>query len=104
MVWGTLVFTVFEMMLNILYARRFISYTLQEQLRDTLPSALLSGFMFLCITLAGQLPLTLSPLVWLLLKIVLGIVIYTSTAQLLKLEGWRETTAIIRQLFKHHKP
>nr|WP_275891403.1 lipopolysaccharide biosynthesis protein [Ruminococcus sp. OA3] len=84
---GRCINTVIASLLNAIPNRKLLDYSILDQIRDIIPSALLSIFMGLCVYLINL--LDISDYIKLSIQIPLGLLIYVSIAKVLKLECYR---------------
>lgn len=98
--WAYLIWMGFEMLLNIIYIRKIIGYKFREQLTDTLPYLIIAGVMYLLVEICGSYIAHLSPLPLLLIKVLIGIVVYLSLAAILRPSAWGESMEILDGLRK----
>src|SRR5699024_9673710 len=85
----TIITTHLGLFINTYYSGKEINYGTREQIKDMLPSYLLSFFMGGLVLLGGDF-LNLSPLITILLQITIGITIYISFSKLLNLKEFNE--------------
>ena len=93
-VWGGLVAALIGSFINAYPNRSLLNYRYEEQLKDVLPSLLLSLLMAALVYAAGYLPLTTAGTLF--VQISLGISIYFGLAYALKLESFRYLLHAIR--------
>jgi len=95
----TIITTHLGLFINTYYSGKEINYGTREQIKDMLPSYLLSFFMGGLVLLGGDF-LNLSPLITILLQITIGITIYISFSKLLNLKEFNEILVLIKSLFR----
>lgn len=101
MAYSLLISSVLSQLINSWPNKKLLEYGYLEQLRDILPSILLSVFMGFCINLVGL--LQLSNYVILIIQISIGVFIYVGASAILHLESYEYLMSIIRPFFKNSK-
>jgi len=100
-VWGQLLYLTFGMGVGMYHGKRLMNYRIGAQLRDLLPVALLTAAMWAGVAAAGWFFAGILTLGWLLLlKVMAGVAIYACGAWLFRLEAWRESCEIVREMTK----
>lgn len=92
--------TIIGVVINLLPSKKFINYSIFEQIKDVIPQFVLSLIMFSIVYFLGYL-LPFSPIVVLLLQILIGVVIYVGFAQLIGMEEMQTIKQILKKLFKN---
>ena len=92
--WGSLASAIIGSFVNAYPNRSLLDYRYEEQIKDVLPSLLLSLFMAGVVYVAGFLPLAAAAA--LAVQIVLGILVYFGLANFFKLECFRYLLHMIR--------
>lgn len=95
--WGQVVIFVSDMVVNTLAAKRYLpEWRLWSRVVDSLPLLAMTAVMIVAIGLFGRAVAGIVPLgLVLVLKIVLGALIYVALAQLLRIDAWRDMKEII---------
>lgn len=99
LVWAYVIWTGFEMAVNIIWVKKITGYTFREQLTDTVPYLLLTGVMYTAVMGTGLLLENYPLYASLLIKTGVGAVIYPLLAWIFKPKGWNETILIIKEVF-----
>ncbi|MDU3212249.1 lipopolysaccharide biosynthesis protein [Anaerococcus sp.] len=98
MAYSLLLTSVLSQIINSWPNRKLINYSYIEQLQDILPSILISVFMGICVSLVNIFKLPL--LIKLITQIILGVLIYISMSEFLKLESYKYIKNIAKSLIK----
>ena len=101
MTYSLLVSTLFSMIINSWPNKKLLNYSFLEQMKDILPSILLSVCMGACVSAIGLFQLPMLPL--LMLQIICGGGIYLLGSMLLKLEPFVYLLGIIMPILKRGK-
>lgn len=96
--WGAVISTLLSAVVNASPNRRLLDYGYLEQMKDVLPSILLSLVMFAAVYASGRLPLPALPL--LLVQVAIGAAVYAGLALLLRLESARYLLEMLQKLMK----
>lgn len=98
MAYTLLGYTLIDSFINAFPNRKLLNYNYFEQIKDMLPSILLSGVMGLavfCITFIG-----LSDIFTLLIQVLLGVIIYVVGAKIFKFESFTYLLNLLKNIFK----
>ncbi len=98
MVYGYLLWMAFEMVVNVVAARRFVKYSVGEIAADTLPSLGVTLIMMAAVVAVNALLPDMTLGVSLLIKIATGVAVYVAVNLLLRLPAWEDTVEVIRSL------
>ena len=98
MAYSLLLTSVLSQIINSWPNKKLINYSYIEQLQDILPSILISVFMGICVSLVNIFKLPL--LIKLIIQIILGVLIYISMSEVLKLESYKYIKNITKSLIK----
>ena len=98
MAYSLLLTSVLSQIINSWPNKKLINYSYIEQLQDILPSILISVFMGICVSLVNIFKLPL--LIKLIIQIILGVLIYISMSEVLKLESYKYIKNIAKSLIK----
>lgn len=98
MAYSLLLTSVLSQIINSWPNKKLINYSYIEQLQDILPSILISIFMGICVSLVNIFKLHL--LIKLIIQIILGVLIYISMSEVLKLESYKYIKNITKSLIK----
>lgn len=98
MAYSLLLTSVLSQIINSWPNKKLINYSYIEQLQDILPSILSSVFMGICVSLVNIFKLPL--LIKLIIQIILGVLIYISISEILKLESYKYIKNIAKSLIK----
>lgn len=98
MAYSLLLTSVLSQIINSWPNRKLINYSYIEQLQDILPSILISVFMGICVSLVNIFKLPI--LIKLIIQIILGVLIYISMSEFLKLESYKYIKNIAKSLIK----
>ena len=98
MAYSLLLTSVLSQIINSWPNKKLINYSYIEQLQDILPSILISIFMGICVSLVNIFKLPL--LIKLIIQIALGVLIYISMSEFLKLESYKYIKNIANSLIK----
>ena len=88
MLWGSVVIGIVAYYLNAFYSGRFLDYSMQEQIKDILPSFGVAAVMALIVLSLSY--VNLSPVVLLLLQLCVGFSIVVGLCELFKLDSYLE--------------
>lgn len=101
-VWGTVATIPFGLFVNAFPNKKIVGYSFSEQMRDIFPPFLLSALMFCIVSAIEEVGLS----VWgtLVIQILTGVVFYTGTSALLKLESYRYALGIIKPYISRFFP
>ncbi len=91
---SSIVSTVISCFVNAAPNKKLINYSYGEQIKDILPSLVLSAVMFLCVWAVSL--LNLSPFVTLLIQISFGIIIYLVLSYLTRMSPFLKVVEIIK--------
>lgn len=95
---GRCVATLISSFINAFPNKKLLGYSYTEQLKDMLPSFVLSLVMLACICFVTLLPI--NSIIQLIIQIVFGISIYISLAKLFKLECFEYIFKLVKQFTK----
>jgi hypothetical protein len=98
-VWGLVVISFMEMVVNFLVTTRFTSFTSSKFAATLLPPALIALAMYAAVH-ASTLTIPDNALLRLLVEVVTGIASYSLLSALFRLEAFGEVMAIVRRQFK----
>lgn len=98
MAYSLLLTSVLSQIINSWPNKKLINYSYIEQLQDILPSILISVFMGICVSFVNIFKLPL--LIKLIIQIILGVLIYISMSEVLKLESYKYIKNIAKSLIK----
>lgn len=98
MAYSLLLTSVLSQIINSWPNKKLINYSYIEQLQDILPSILISVFMGICVSLVNIFKLPI--LIKLVIQIILGVLIYISISEILKLESYKYIKNIAKSLIK----
>ncbi|WP_316498323.1 lipopolysaccharide biosynthesis protein [Intestinibacter bartlettii] len=98
MAYSLLLNSVLSQIINSWPNKKLIKYSYIEQLQDILPSILISVFMGICVSFVNIFKLPL--LIKLITQIVLGVLVYISMSEILKLESYKYIKNIAKSLIK----
>lgn len=98
MAYSLLLTSVLSQIINSWPNKKLINYSYIEQLQDILPSILISVFMGICVSLVNIFKLPI--LIKLIIQIILGVLIYISISEILKLESYKYIKNIAQSLIK----
>lgn len=93
--WSRVIQSIIALMINGHYTRKFLGYSMREQIMDCLPSFVLSVVMAASVAMA-ETQIQFGGIVDLILLILLGAAIYVSSNVLLGISAFRETAAFVR--------
>ena len=95
LVWGYLIYSILCLFLNLHYSKRIVDMTTFSQIRDVLPSWLLSLLMYLCV--CGYTKITDNLYAQLIGGIVIGIAVYLSGAYLFRFKEINEVKYMLNR-------
>lgn len=96
------VFTVLaSCFINAFPNKKLIDYSYLEQMKDIIPSFVVSIVMLACILLIGL--LKLNPLIIIMIQVVIGILVYILVSMLLKIKGYKLLFNIIKGFLSKKK-
>ena len=98
MVIGYIIWTLFEMIVNIIAARRFIAYNIREILQDTLPYLGITLLMFAGVSGLVYLFHGMTLGITLMVKILAGILLYVALNVLIRPQAWNDALQITKNL------
>lgn len=98
MAYSLLLTSVLSQIINSWPNKKLINYSYIEQLQDILPSILISVFMGICVSFVNIFKLPL--IIKLIIQIVLGVLVYISMSEILKLESYKYIKNIAKSLIK----
>lgn len=98
MVIGMVVTDVLSYFLNSFYTKRFIGYSIPEQMQDLFPYLLISALMGGIVFTVG-LPPSVGHFGQLVFKVALGISFYAAASHILKLRAFAELSGLVRSRF-----
>ena len=101
MLLGSVVIGWISYYLNAYYSGPYLNYTIWEQIKDILPSMLLSLGMAIVVFLVGLIPL--APYILLPIQIVIGAIIVFATCEITKLNEYLQIKDIALSLLKKEK-
>ena len=81
--------------------KKLVNYSYLEQIRDVLPSLIISLFMFGCVLAVGL--LKLPNVLLLLLQVVVGVVVYVAISVVFKLRAFRILWGMVKKLIPSKK-
>ncbi len=90
-------YDLYGVFVNMIQMSKYVSYSLKEQLKDMLPAFLLSGIMVACVLL---IPMFDSLILTLLLKVLVGIVVYIVGSVVFKIETFHYLVSVVRDMIK----
>lgn len=93
--WAHVVFVTFDTLLYVYFSKKYLGTSVIRQIRSVLPYLLLTATMFLCVISVGWLFPSLAVVWILIIKVVVGAVVYISLAHAFRLEAWRDTSEIL---------
>jgi len=76
--------------------KKLIDYSYFEQMRDILPSFVLSAVMFICVLLVGMIGLT--PIITLALQVIAGVIIYVGVSATLKMAPFMQLLGVLKSV------
>lgn len=94
----SLIVTLIEFIILSLYVKRHFNYNYVDQLKDFVPTIILSVFMGICVFFIGY--INISSIMILFLQVDLGVIIFIVGSKLLRLEGFNYIKVIIFELIK----
>lgn len=100
--WGMVIASACEMLLNVGATMRYAGISARKLLHTLLPIVLLTATMFIATIGVGEYLPTMSIALRLVIKILLGVVIYAGGAALMQMEAFGEVRTILRQFYKKH--
>lgn len=98
LVWALLIVGIISTFINSWPNRKLLNYSLSEQIKDIIPSLIISLLMGAIVYFIGYLPF--NPLLILFIQIITGIFIYVISAYLLKMECFFYLINMIREMIK----
>lgn len=101
MLWGSVLTGIFAYYLNAFYSGRFLNYNIEEQIKDILPSFLVSAFM--AIAIWGISYLSFPPVLLLLLQILTGFLMIVVICEIFKVDSYIEIKEIIMTYIKQYR-
>lgn len=101
MAWAGVGTGVFSLLLNILPNRKLLNYGYIEQLKDVVPSWLMSGIMLVLVRLVGLLELPI--LLELVVMVMVGVVSYVAMSAVFKVESFGYILNILRPMLEKFK-
>ena len=96
--WGAVISTIFAAFVNAAPNKKLLNYSNLEQMKDLLPTLLLSLLLFISVSSLSKLPLT--PILTLGIQCILGIIIYFGLALLFKMESMNLIRSQLQQILK----
>ncbi|MEE1047854.1 MAG: polysaccharide biosynthesis C-terminal domain-containing protein, partial [Clostridia bacterium] len=91
--------TLLSFFVNATPNKKLIDYSYFEQIKDILPSLLISVVMFVCVVMLGTLKLNVLALV--LIQVVIGMVLYFVLSEIFKIRPYQQIKSLIKN--KTHK-
>lgn len=91
--------TLLSFFVNATPNKKLINYSYFEQIKDILPSLLISVVMFVCVVMLGTLKLNVLALV--LIQVVIGMVLYFVLSEIFKIRPYQQIKSLIKN--KTHK-
>lgn len=95
------VFAGISALLNILPNRKLIGYGVGEQIKDVLPSLILSTIMYVIVSPIAK--IVCSDIITIILQIALGIIVYVFGSIVLKIEAFMHIVNIFKKTNKNHR-
>ena len=92
------VYDFYALIVNSWQMKKYIHYTMKEQLRDMLPAAFLSAVMAVCV---WMIPSVGGLIATLLIKVLAGVLVYVLGSVLLRLESFQYLCNLIRSYASH---
>lgn len=96
MMWGSSGAAIISSFLNASPNKKLLGYSYLEQLRDLMPSAVLSVVMGVCVFLIGMIPM--NDIVKIFVQVILGAAIYFGLAKLFELECFEFVIKTVKEL------
>lgn len=96
LMWGQIANMVIALMLNIYPNKKWLQYSLREQLTDLLPYAILVIIMYLAVTGCGILVVDMNLYLATVLQVILGVVVYIAVAAVFKIEELRDVWNMVK--------
>ncbi len=93
--------TLIDFILNSIYSKKILNYSIGEQLFDCLPNFALSAVMGICVWLLGR--LSINTLLLLVIQCVCGLLLYIGLSILTRNREFRDLWQMIRTRFLHKK-
>lgn len=93
---GLFVYSIYVLMMNTIPNKKYIDYSIREQINDVKPSFLLSGFMAIIVYLVGYVPINVYFIM--LIQFFVGVSIYLSFSYVFKLEAYEYVYDTITKL------
>ena len=83
---GLFVYSIYVLLMNTIPNKKYIDYSIREQLNDVKPAFLLSGIMAIIVYLLGTMPINVYLIM--LIQFLAGATIYIGLSYLLRLEAY----------------
>ena len=96
---GLFVYSVYVLLMNTIPNKKYIDYSIREQLNDVMPAFLLSGIMAIIVYLLGRMPINVYLIM--LIQFLVGATIYIGLSYLLKLEAYLYVLETITKLLRN---
>lgn len=98
MLYGLIVFSFMEYIINSFYAKKLISYSFWEQLKDIAPFVLISGITFIIMLIISNINISL--ILMIILQLLFGLLTFLFINEKLKLNEYLEIKSQLKSIFK----
>lgn len=100
MMWGSCVSAIASSFINASPNKKLMNYSYFEQIRDVLPSVVLSAVMAVCVILVGLIPM--NDVVKIFVQVITGAAVYFGLAKLFKLECFEYILDTVKNMRKEN--
>ncbi len=98
MMWGSCATAIASSFINAFPNKKLLGYSYFEQLKDLLPSVILSVVMAVCVILVGMIPM--NDIVKIFVQVITGAVVYFGLAKIFRLECFEYILSIMKEILK----
>lgn len=102
LLWGAVLNSYIAYFINTYYTKNLINYPVKEQLKDIIPSFVISAVMGLIVYLSGMI-LHLNNIIILIIQVTIGIIIYVLLNKIIKSEELATITNLLKNLLHRSK-
>lgn len=102
LLWGAVLNSYIAYFINTYYTKDLINYPIKEQLKDIIPSFIISGVMGLMVYWSGVI-LQLHNIIILIIQVIMGIVVYILLNKIIKSEELATITNLLKNLLNRSK-
>lgn len=101
MLWGSVIVGFISYYLNAYYSGPFLNYSVWQQIKDILPSFVISSIMALAVFAVGMLPIT--PYVLLFIQFIAGVLVLLLICETVKLPDYLELKSIVSSIINNKR-